>query len=428
MHHDVINVDGGVNPRSPRSLSVVDDHKIRKDLFSASANLLGKIRKLEKDHADFLRWDQILYQDWYNLTFRNELQAGEALEKRHKVLTTFQVHLKHVATTSNVPLERAYYMLKEEEIQYQAGDDVWRFVIDKLRKNRFDTATHTKPLATASSGSSSSSSAEEMFEEPTNFAEIFFKDDSALSGLRRRARSVYHYLNDIDDGMMARHMSVPMAGYQLFKETFQIAMKCGDWKLLGRIWKTADPAYQQRFLRNMPLHLKEFLQQIISENATEEALEKEQIEAEHLLRSTYRKLARLLHPDKQVGEVSLEHQEWASIKWQRVQDAYKAQDHDALKRIELLCMAELGQLNDLTTDEIYQSSLVLNEELEVLKRSLKVYRKHPAWKFSTRRSYETLKNQARLEIEKRFGPLEAEVQLLESLLKTLSAAEQQSFQ
>lgn len=413
MHHDV-------NSRSPRSLSVVDDYNIRKEMFTASSNLLKKIRKLENDHADFLRWDQILYQDWYNLTFRDELQAGELLEKRHKVLTTFQVHLKHVATTSKVPLERAYTMLKEEEIQYQAGDEVWKFVIDKLRKNRFDTATHAKPT------SSGYSTAEQIVDEPAvNFADIFFSDDSALSGLRRRARSVYHYLNDIDDGMMARHLSVPMAGYQLFKETFQIAMKCGDWKLLGRIWKTADPAVQQRFLKNMPLHLKDFLQQIISENAMEETLEQEQVEAEHLLRSTYRKLARMLHPDKQIGEASLEHQEWASIKWQRVQDAYKAQDHDALKRIELLCMAELGQLNDLTIDEIYQSSLVLNEELEVLKKNLKVYSKHPAWKFSTRRSYETLKKLARIEIEKRFGPLEEEVKILEGFLKTLSAAAQQ---
>lgn len=418
MHLDVSNFDGGsLNPHPARDLSVADDEKIRKDLFSASANLLGKIRRLEKDHADFLLCDQLLYHDWYNLTFRAELQAGELLEKRHKVLTTFQVHLKHIAKTSNVPLERAYCMLKEEETQYQAGDDMWKFVIDKLRKSRFDTATKNSPEGPV---------LESVSDEPAvNFAEIFFKDDSALSGLRRRARSVYHYLNDIDDGMMARHLSVPMAGYQLFKETFQIAMRCGDWKLLGRIWKAANPAYQQRFMRNMPVHLKEFLQQIIAENANEEALEQEQAEVEHLLRGTYRKLARLLHPDKQIG-VSIEQQEWASIKWQRVQAAYKTQDHEALKRIELLCMAELGQLNDLTTDEIYQSSLVLNEEYEVLKKNLKVSRRHPAWKFSTRRSYDTLKKQIRLDLEKRFGPLEAEVHLLENLLKMLSAAEMQS--
>lgn len=106
MQLDVFN-SGSKDSHSPRNLSVVDDHKIRKDLFSASSNLLKKIRKLEKDHADFLRFDQILYQEWYNVTFRKELQAGEQLERRHRVLSTFKVHLEHVAKTSQISPFRA---------------------------------------------------------------------------------------------------------------------------------------------------------------------------------------------------------------------------------------------------------------------------------------------------------------------------------
>ncbi|MFS4460695.1 hypothetical protein [Bdellovibrio sp. HCB2-146] len=419
MHLDVFNVDeGSLDPSSPRGLSVVDDYNIRKDLFSASSNLLAKIRKLEKDHADFLRWDQIVYQEWYNVTFRKELEAGGLLEKRHHVLSTFQVHLNHVATTADVSLERAYHMLKEEEIQYQAGDEAWKFVIEKLRHNRFESATKSQ------SPSRTRASSEQVIPEATvDFADIFFKDDSALSGLKRRARSVYHYLNDIDDHMMARHMSVPAAGYQLFKETFQIAMKCGDWKLLGRIWKTASPVYQQKFLRNMPVHLKDFLQQVIAENLEEEAIENEQAESENLLRSTYRRLARLLHPDTHTAETSMEHQDWASIKWQRVQDAYKAKDHEALKRIEILCMAEQGQLNNMTTDEIYQSSLILAQELDALKDSLRTSRKHPAWKFSSRRRYDVLAKIIRKELEARYAPLEEEVKAMELELQKYAEAQ-----
>ena len=212
MHLEIFNIDGGSHDsHSPRSLSVVDDFNIRKDLFLASSNLLAKIRKLEKDHADFSRFDQILYQDWYNVTFRNELQAGEILERRHHMLSTFQVHLNHVATTAQVSAFRAYHLLKEEEIQYQSGDEAWKFVIEKLRQNRFESATKSQ---TASSKASVNKSPSEPI---VNFEDIFFRDDSALSGLKRKARSVYHYLNDVDDGTMARHMSVPSAGYQLFK-------------------------------------------------------------------------------------------------------------------------------------------------------------------------------------------------------------------
>lgn len=414
MHLEVFNVDGGSkDSHAPRSLSVVDDSEIRKDLFSASANLLTKIRKLEKDHADFLRFDQFIYQEWYTVTFRDELLAGELLEKRHHILSTFQVHLSHVATTANVSPAQAYKMLKEEEIQYQSGDEAWKYVIERLRQNRFESATKSQAPTDKSPQKAPS-------ESVVNFEDIFFRDDSALSGLKRKARSVYHYFNDVDDNTMAKHMSVPLAGYQLFKESFQIAMKCGDWKLLGRIWKTASPVYQQKFMRNMPLHLKDFLQQIISENATEEELEHEQAGAEHVLRSTYRRLARLLHPDKQTADVSMAQQEWSSIKWQRVQEAYKNRDHEALKRIELLCMAELGQLNNLTTDEIYQSSLVLAQELEHLKASIQGARKHPAWKFASRRSYETLTKIVRKDLEKRFAPIEAEVKAMEAALAKLA--------
>ncbi|WP_413574856.1 hypothetical protein ACLVWU_11510 [Bdellovibrio sp. HCB290] len=389
-------------------LYIVDDQKIRKDLFSVSAVLIKKIRKLEKEHADFLLSDQIQYQDWHSLTFREELHELEVLEKRHRILSTFEVHLNHVAATSKVSLQQAYLMLKEEEGQYQAGDDVWRFVIDNLRKTRFQAATqdldksalHQTPVE----------------DGPVDFAEVFFKDDSVLSGLKRKARSVYHYLNDIDDGKMVQHMEVPLAGYRLFRESLQIAMKCGDWRLLGRVWKTASPAYQQRYLRNMPLHLKKFLQRIIDENEREEAIESEQSAGEKGLRETYRKLVVLLHPDRQFSQ-SVEYQRWAAIKWQRVQDAFERGDQSALERISLLCRAELGQLNDLTVDEIQQSSSLLQEELEVLQASLVDCRKHPAWKFSSRRSYDSLKIQVQEKLQKSLKPLRAQVRVFEETLK-----------
>ncbi|WP_413584520.1 hypothetical protein [Bdellovibrio sp. HCB274] len=412
MHLDEHNIDDGLrNPKPSRVPLRVDDEKIRKELFSDSAQLLAKIRKLEKDHSDFQLWDQTLFQDWRNLNFRDEIHELELLQKRHRILTTFEVHLNYVATTSSVTLQQAYNMLKEEESQYQSGDDIWRFVIDNLRKGRFQTAVQ----------SPSQNPAED---EPVDFAEIFFKDDSVLSGLKRRARSVYHYLNDIDDGKMVQHLEVPMAGYRLFKESLQIAMKCGDWRLLGRVWKTASPAYQQRYLRNLPLHLKKFLKKIIDENEHEEALQQEQSRQKDVLLQTYNKLSRWLHPDRQRDQ-SIEQQQWASIKWQRVQAAYDRRDEAALRRIDLLCRAETGQLNDLTVDEIQQSSLILKEEFEALQESLVTCRKHPAWRFSSRRSYTALKNQVHQDLQKQLKPLRAQVLVFEETLKGFASSQGQ---
>lgn len=388
-------------------LQKADDQKIRNDLFSTSSQLIKKIRKLEKDHADFLLCDQTMYHDWRKLTFREELQEIEALEKRQKVLSTFQVHLGYIASTSQVSPAQAYAILKEEETQYQAGDDVWKYVIDNLRKTRYETATQTPP-------GNPKISVESV--EKVDFAEIFFKDDSALSGLKRTARSVYHYLNDIDNQKMEQHLADPAAGYRLFKESLQITIKCGDWHLLGRLWKNADPTYRQRYLHNMPLHLKKFWQKVISENDRDESLRDAGADVDSVLRSTYHKLVRLVHPDK-LTSAAVEYQQWASVKWQRTQVAYQQGDLAALKRLELLCLAELGQLNDLTIEEISQCSDLFKTELESLKKSLAQCSKNPAWKFSSRRSYESLKESEHAELRKRLIPLRADVSAMEVLLE-----------
>jgi hypothetical protein len=58
--------------RPVRNLMVIDDRKVRMELFRATASILKKIKKLESGHEAFVIIDQRLYQDWYNLTFRPE--------------------------------------------------------------------------------------------------------------------------------------------------------------------------------------------------------------------------------------------------------------------------------------------------------------------------------------------------------------------
>lgn len=417
MHLDDLNFDGEpAGSCASRCPSVTDDFKIRTEMFSATASLLKKIRKLEKDHADFLRWDQLLYEDWYNLTFRKERLAGEQLERRYRTLTTFHLHLKHVAETSNVSLARAYVLLKEEEHQYQAGDEDWKFVIENLRHQRLKWAA--KDPAPESEKRIEHFVTESLFPS----AELAGSTAGGLGSLNRQARSVYHYFGEAGDEVMNRHFVDPTVGYELFKEVFQIAMKCGDWKLLARIWKNTSLPYQQKLLKPMPSHLKDFLHQMIGSVLQEGTPSSEIAEQDLILRSTYRKLARLLHPDMQ-AESSVIFQEWSLKMWQKVQTCYKARDHQGIRRLELICMAELGNLSDLTLDEIYESSLVFAEELEALKKNLRSYRKHPAWRFSSRRGYEALTMRISRELKKRFGPLEAEVKAMEDLLKEVSAGE-----
>lgn len=405
------------NSQASRSLSVTDDRKIRVELFSATARLLKKIQKLEKDHADFLRWDQLLYENWYNLTFRSERAASEQLERRYRTLTAFHLHLKHVAEASNVTLARAYRLLKEEEHQYQQGDSDWKFIIERLRQQRAESAKKIREIATVPK--------EQHFVTESLFgaAEQTGSVGSGLAGMNRQARSVYHYLQDVDEVQITRHFADPKAGYALFREAFHIAMKCGDWGLLSKIWQNSSSAYQKKLLKPMPSHMRDFLNQMVSSTQYQRAPAGVAAAQDLAMRSIYRKLARLLHPDRLGEDCSWELREWSLRTWQKVQTAYKAFDYQNLKRLELICMAKLGELNDLTLDEIYESSLVVADELESLKKSLRSYRKHPAWRFSSRRGYEALTMRLRREMKKRFGPMQAEVQAMEKLLKEVSAGE-----
>ncbi|WP_291515932.1 J domain-containing protein [Bdellovibrio sp. ArHS] len=399
-----------ISPR--RDLSVVDDAKLRQDFFSASRNLLKKIQRLEKEYADFVNHDQVLYQDWYKVTFKEELQSLDAMEKRCRSLAHFHVHLQYVAQTMKVSLEEAYLLLKNEEVQYESGDESWRFVIDKLRSERFTNATKTQNTP-SSSERAMKNQAHYSEEVNLNLGDVLCEDDSALSGFSRYSRSVYHYLKEIDDVVMARHLSDVSAGYQLFKESFQIAMRCGDWALLFRIWRVGGIGYQHKLLKPMPSHLKEFLTKTFAEQAAEEL--PRSLDTQVALRSAYRKIARLLHPDTQSVDMSPKQKEWAAKRWEKAQVAYGAQDHVSLKRLEIICLAEMGDLGRMTLEEIYESSLALNDEYQALRKSLKIYRRHPAWKFSTRRKYEVLKVRIRKELGVRFATLQTQILSFENL-------------
>lgn len=419
MQNNIIKIAKlSVGARPSRELLLIDDQKLRKEMFSATATILKKIKQLEKDHEAFVKWDQRLYEDWYNLTFRHEQEETECLQRRYQALCTFQLHLLYLAEKSSLSLEKAYLLLKEEERQYQNGDEEWRFVIDRLRQHRLEFAQNAKdslkkkyqaPRADPILGT--------LFEEAA--ADHNPQDNQSkvdLTQLNRKSRAIYYYLKEITDESLRKHLASPKEGYELFRKAFHIAMQCGDWPLLARLWLTSGPAFQQKLLKMMPSHLTDFLNQMIAEVQTASRDESKALENEISLKALYRRLARLLHPDTRSGEPPQElHVESQKI-WQEVQEAYKIKDLKQLRRLELISLVQLGYLNSLTMDEIYETSLIFAEELEKLKSKLKACRKHPAWKFTSRRTYKSLVEKTREDIRRRQAPLIAEVEHLEKLL------------
>lgn len=399
----------GEAPR-PNTLMVIDDHRVRMELFSATSSILKKIRKLETDHEAFHSVDLHLYESWHSLTFRQELQETERIERRYRTLTTFRTHLVYLAETSKISFAEAYRLLKEEELQYQNGDEDWKFIIEKLRQHRLEYA---KKVREKQNAPLFESVAAPLSEDPPSSAQ------PDLSRLRRKSRSLYYYCKEVNDETFKKILSEKKTGYVLFKEVFQIIMDCGDWNLLARLWKNGLDAHKNRMLRSMPSHLVDFINQMVTEAGSDGSWNRKAEAVEVELKSVFRRLVRVLHPDMCKNNEIEDFRNWSAKVFQQAQKAAAARDLQGLKRLEFMTVVQLGDLNKLTLDEIYESSLIFAEELEKLKVSLKTYEKHPAWRFSSRRSYQKLASKIRSEMKKDIAPRSFELELLEEWLAKL---------
>lgn len=398
--------------RPPCSLLVVDDQKIRLALFANTATLLKKLNKLERDFEAFQNQDQRLYEDWYNLTFRRERQQEEQVDRRLQNLRTFKTHLEYLVETSKISPAKAYLLLQDEEKQYQRGDEDWRFVIDMLRQQRLENAKKIRNQKLKAQS--------QVHNTGRLFKEEDVSEQTTLASLNRKERTTFYYLKEIREESLVQRFNDTKIGFTFFKESFQVAMKGADWSLLAKIWKCSHKVFQERLLKSMPLHLQEFLSQVLQEHSeTSHAKPVDPYAEEVFMKTSYRKLVRILHPDTFVEANNFEMRDWLLKTWQKVQEAYQKRDAQKLKRLEFMVELQLGHLNSLTMDEIYESSLLFAEELENLKKKIRAFRKHPAWNFSSRRGYDSLTARTRMSLMSKLQPKLDELKQLEAWLENL---------
>ena len=406
-----------------RNLMVINDHQIRLDLFSPTAALIKKIKKLTVSQKDFLNIDKFLYENWYQLTFREETREIQSLEKHQNSLFELQIHLLSIAENSRVSLQAAHLLLKEEEIQFRAGDEDWKFIITKLRGHRLEYAKNKVNEKMEMQRKDKMKYQEEYF---ASFFDTQPLDESILptsvagdcpniSRLNRKSRAVYYYSKEVSAEVLEKLLREKRRGQSLFKELFKITMEVGDWSLLGKLWMVASEGYKNKILKKMPSHLMSFLNQLIldSNSPSKESQIEGYLLAELNLKAIYHKLARYFHPDVQTEDCDYEALTFAEQMLKEAQEAYFAKDLARLKRLEMMALIHQGDLRSLTLDEIYQSSIVLAQELENLKRSIKLNERHPAWRFSSRRSHSPLISKIRADFYKRKMLLLADVQDLE---------------
>ncbi len=406
------------NPKE-RNLMVINDHQLRMNLFSPSAALLKKIKKLAVSQKDFLSIDKFLYENWYQLTFREETRELLGIEQRQKRLQELQIHLHSIAENSAVSLQTAFLFLKDEALQFQSGDDDWKFIITKLREHRLEYAKKKLTEKIKRQQNPQGDFFGSFFDKQPVVECILpvqvVKECPDISGLNRKSRAVYYYGKEVSPEALEKLFLEKNRGEILFKELFKITMEVGDWPLLGKLWMAASEGYKNKILKKMPSHLMSFLNQLIldSNSPSKESQIEGYVLAELNLKTIYHKLARYFHPDLQTEDCDYEALTFAEQMLKEAQEAYLAKDLVRLKRLEMMALIHQGDLRSLTLDEIYQSSIVLAQELENLKRTIKLNERHPAWRFSTRHNHSAVIAKIRANFYKRKLDLLAEVQDLE---------------
>ncbi|HEY8272547.1 MAG TPA: hypothetical protein VIG33_16760 [Pseudobdellovibrionaceae bacterium] len=413
-----------------RSLLVIDDWGLRLKLFSEAESIIKKIDKVERDRDNFSNIDQRLFNDWHDLTFRQEKKEMEDRRQEYISLAKFHNDIIAVAEMQNIPPHRAYHFLKEEEQRYQAGTETQRAKIDSLRQERSEFAQKAM---------------DEEFGSPFDFEdddEGESQDDfEALNkdALNKIDTKLYHHLKSTDPDHLRTEFSGPEAHF-LAMNAMRIASLSEDPSLLIKIWDILSLKTQRHlskdFKKNTGTPMEKFIEELrelfngqpFEESSTNEDSDDNDFirtspgrsfslsdNEERDLKFVFRKLVRLIHPDSQDPKLNENLKAWYNKVWHRVQEAYKNKDLHQLRRLEIMATIRLKELNNLTFGEIKASTKWLEEELAELRASLKSYEKHPAWKFSTKRTYDALIKRIQKEFQMNLMPILKDIEQIKDI-------------
>lgn len=404
-----------------RSLLVIDDWGLRLKLFSEVESVIKKIDKVERDRDNFSNQDQRLFTDWYDLTFRQEKKELEDRHLEHLSLAKFHNDIIALAEMQEILPHEAYLYLQEEEKRYREGTEEQRAKIDRFRNERREFAQKAMAEEFGPHFDEENDLEDEDFDST-------FKLEPDLSDLDKFETKRYNHFKSRSPEQLKKEFS-GRDGLALAMEALGIASLTDDPALFLKIWdafpsnirRAVSKDFEASTGASMEEHIQELQGLFDDEKSESEFIQVPKNHSHNLsdseereLKTIFRKLVRLIHPDSQDPKLSAKLKSWYDRTWQRVQEASKRKDLHQLKRLEIMAMIRLKELKSLTLGEIKASAKWFEEELAEIRASLKGLEKHPAWKFSTKRSYEPLIKKIRADFQRSLEPLLEEIEDLKT--------------
>jgi hypothetical protein len=412
------------------SLLVVDDIKIRKDAFRDVEKLIKKLERLEAHLDIFQNDDQRLFYDWVNLTFRKHRLEIEDLHSELRSLMRFHNWMIGLAKLESLSLPEALLKLRKEELNYKNGSEIERIKIDEIRRQREKFIMEEMEREFGESDD-----AEYGFdvEDTTDDENDDENIDSPNPSRTDKDERLFQELNRLSDKKLSKICKSFDEARLLLSQAFDLIRSNSDVKLILRIWDSCSAGMQDRlskdFRKSTGASLNATMEEMRTFNDPAEADEnfdeddsKQESEdfGEHfigasqknrkkapsaesfeLIKLTYRKLVRALHPDLQTDEkVSKDQQtHWQKKLWFQVQSAYQAQDLATLERLMTLVLVRERRLNDLRLSEIKKSSDLLLSHIAFMESDIKKLKSLPAWGFSRKKDSSALERKIGKEVE-----------------------------
>lgn len=437
-----------------RGLMLVNDKEVRRQAFSETAKILKKIEKLNKECDAFNKKDQQLFNDWFNLTFQSDRKRYDETYQEYRSIATFHNDIVALAEMKNLSMKKAYAQIMEENHKFEFGTNKDREQIEKLRMKRrvfVQKATEAEESAFRNSHMDEDYDEFEVGEDENENDGDFDLNNIDTSRLDKDSKKFYNLFKEMPPKKLSKVISTE--GFDFFMFAFSIAMEVQDTALVVKIWDAASAQMRKKistqFARDMGVPLSDLIEEMRyaletlsdakqktgkdkdkevdeDENDFEEAsgakgrddqfiqmngLSSKKInpQEETALKGIYRKLARLIHPDAHSVETKGGMREWYSQMWERLQDAYKKRDLEAMRRLEMVVIIGIEDLQSLTLDEIKGSFKIFERELQEVQQTTKAKRTHPAWKFSKKRSYDSLIKRVKKDFQGNLDPLLEEI-------------------
>lgn len=396
-----------------RAIILVDDRKIRLEYFAAIEKIEKKLTALQNKAEAFQNEDQKLYENWFDLTFRNLRYQVEQKLKEYNDLCHFHNWIIAESRMKKISMDEAAYRLRREAENFKNADELTKEKIRQIRQARDEFIQNEQKV-------------DELDDE--------FSEDSEDSNDEELKEKIEQFQGLSDEDIHHIYES-EFDGVEFLVEFFEVTMETKDPSYFLRAWDLSPKSLQnlfKRYSKEMGVkdfeHLLKFMRANLKENGTTseekkdgddqtfvfspEKQEKKEEQTE-TLKLIYRQLVRRLHPDLWQHQGLKEEQRKTQILfqslWGRVQKAYQSNNFMEMKKLKILVALKQKDLNTLSIDEIKSGVHIFKEELMTLEEQVRFFKKHPWWNFSKKRETKSLEKKIAKEFQNQLVDLETQI-------------------